>query len=63
MEYQKVRVRGHFDHSKELYIGPRTLLTPDEEVGSLVSSQSKSGNLVITPFHLTDRKQVVYLYF
>ena len=58
MEYQKVIVRGHFDHSKELYIGPRALLTPDDESGSLMSSQPKSGHLVITPFHLADRKQV-----
>lgn len=56
MEYRNVRVRGKFDHTKEMYLGPRQLLTQSDHMGSIMSSQPRSGNLVITPFHLTDRK-------
>ncbi|KAF6127549.1 SURF1 cytochrome c oxidase assembly factor [Phyllostomus discolor] len=31
LEYRPVRVRGHFDHSKELYLMPRTLVDPARE--------------------------------
>ncbi|KAM9326487.1 surfeit locus protein 1 [Gastrophryne carolinensis] len=56
LEYRPVKVRGHFDHSKELYLQPRTLLDPEKEArqaGQLVSS-TESGAHVITPFHCTD---------
>lgn len=59
MEFRKVKMRGRFDHSKELYIGPRQLLNVNNEAGSLMSSQPKSGNLVITPFFVTDRNMTI----
>ncbi|XP_072286803.1 surfeit locus protein 1 [Pyxicephalus adspersus] len=56
LEYCPVKVRGHFDHSKELYLLPRTLMDPDKEareVGQITSS-TESGAHVITPFYCTD---------
>lgn len=56
LEYRRVKVKGHFDHSKELYILPRTLVEPDREAreaGSL-SSSGENGSHVITPFYCTD---------
>ncbi|XP_013792123.1 surfeit locus protein 1-like [Limulus polyphemus] len=57
MEYQKVKVRGKFDHSQEIYITPRSLLKEGGEgdEGGLLSS-GQSGTLVITPLMLTDRE-------
>ncbi|KAJ8877842.1 hypothetical protein PR048_022301 [Dryococelus australis] len=59
MEYRPVRVRGQFDHSRELYMGPRSLIVDgDSQTGAGVFSQGSSGQtgyLVITPFHLADR--------
>ncbi|KAI5937944.1 Surfeit locus protein 1 [Manis javanica] len=53
LEYRPVKVRGHFDHSKELYMMPRTMVDPAREAGRL-SSSAESGAHVITPFHCTD---------
>lgn len=56
LEYRPVKVRGHFDHSKELYMMPRTMVDPEREAreaGRLASS-AQSGAYVITPFHCTD---------
>ncbi|XP_063239145.1 surfeit locus protein 1 isoform X2 [Bacillus rossius redtenbacheri] len=59
MEYRPVRVRGQFDHSKELYMGPRSLIVDgDSPAGGGVfsgSSGGQTGYLVITPFQLADR--------
>ncbi|GIX93502.1 surfeit locus protein 1 [Caerostris darwini] len=55
MEYQRVQVQGKFDHSKELYIGLRQLITENDEGGGLFSSRPQSGYLIITPFHVTDK--------
>ncbi|CAL1278704.1 unnamed protein product [Larinioides sclopetarius] len=56
MEYQRVHVRGKFDHTKELYIGPRQQITnKDEGGGGIISSRSQTGYLVITPFHVADK--------
>lgn len=60
MEYRKVRLRGKFDHSKEMYISPRSLLRPeqsDHKSGSVFSLPSNEtfGVWVITPFELKDR--------
>ncbi|KAF8773765.1 Surfeit locus protein 1 like protein [Argiope bruennichi] len=56
MEYRRVHVRGTFDHTKELYIGPRQQITnKDEGGGGIISSPTQIGYLVITPFHLTDK--------
>lgn len=60
MEYRPVHVRGEFLHDKELYLGPRTLITKGDAStkSQLMSSTSKKnqGYLVITPFKLADRK-------
>lgn len=59
LEYRRVRVRGHFDHSRELFIGPRSLLKGGDSTstGSLISQGSggQSGFYVVTPFKLADR--------
>ncbi|XP_007521575.1 surfeit locus protein 1 isoform X1 [Erinaceus europaeus] len=56
LEYRPVRVRGHFDHSKELYMMPRTMVDPAREAqeAGRLSSSAESGAYVITPFHCTD---------
>lgn len=56
LEYRPVKVRGRFDHSKELYIQPRSLVNPEREAreaGKLTSSADSGAN-VITPFYCTD---------
>ncbi|XP_041826766.1 surfeit locus protein 1 [Melanotaenia boesemani] len=56
LEYRRVKVRGHYDHSQELYIMPRSPVDPEKEAreaGSL-SSSGEIGANVITPFHCTD---------
>jgi surfeit locus 1 family protein len=55
-EYRKVRVQGRFDHSKEIVMQPRSLLTKEtENGGGLLSDQGKTGAWIITPFILSDR--------
>uniref|UniRef100_A0A8C6DXI8 SURF1-like protein n=1 Tax=Moschus moschiferus TaxID=68415 RepID=A0A8C6DXI8_MOSMO len=53
LEYRPVKVRGHFDHSKELYMMPRMMVDPAREAGRL-SSVAESGAYVVTPFHCTE---------
>lgn len=56
LEYRRVRVRGTYDHSQELYILPRSPVDPQKEAreaGTLASSGETGAN-VITPFHCTD---------
>ncbi|KAJ6651837.1 hypothetical protein lerEdw1_016433 [Lerista edwardsae] len=56
LEYRPVTVRGHFDHTKELYILPRSLVDPEKEArdaGRLMSNPESGAN-VITPFYCTD---------
>lgn len=60
LEYRRVRLRGTYDYSKELYIMPRGLITPDSDQGGggLISvGKSQSGAHVITPLQLTDRNE------
>ncbi|XP_047380670.1 surfeit locus protein 1 isoform X1 [Sciurus carolinensis] len=56
MEYRPVKVRGHFDHSRELYMMPRTMVDPAREAreAGRISSSTESGAYVVTPFHCTD---------
>lgn len=60
LEYRRVKVLGEFDHSKELYLGPRSCLTDggsDNNNGLFSASGStKSGYYVITPFKLSNRQ-------
>uniref|UniRef100_A0A3B5KMS2 SURF1-like protein n=1 Tax=Xiphophorus couchianus TaxID=32473 RepID=A0A3B5KMS2_9TELE len=56
LEYRRVKVHGHYDHSQELYIMPRSPVNPEKEAreaGSL-SSSGEIGANVITPFHCSD---------
>ncbi|XP_030853928.1 surfeit locus protein 1-like [Strongylocentrotus purpuratus] len=55
LEYKKVRVRGSFDHSREMYILPRSLLQADEggHSGSMMAG-GQTGVHVVTPFHCSD---------
>ncbi|XP_037080159.1 surfeit locus protein 1-like [Pollicipes pollicipes] len=57
LEYKPVRVRGSYDHSRELYIGPRSQIVQggDEELGrSGLLSTGRTGVQVVTPFQLAD---------
>ncbi|KAL8174627.1 UNVERIFIED_CONTAM: Surfeit locus protein 1 [Gekko kuhli] len=56
LEYKPVRVRGYFDHTKELYILPRSLVDVKKEAkaaGQLMSNPESGAN-VVTPFYCTD---------
>ncbi|XP_014247599.1 surfeit locus protein 1 [Cimex lectularius] len=63
LEYRKVIVTGTFDHSQEMYLGPRSCLVEGESKfnNKLVSSRSNNaaGYLVITPFILSDTKEKI----
>lgn len=62
MEYQTVVMRGHFLHGKEMHLGPRALIKPDESnvSGGLMSQRNaSSGYLIITPFKLENREETV----
>ncbi|TRY64006.1 hypothetical protein TCAL_00782 [Tigriopus californicus] len=60
LEYQRVKVRGRFDHTRPTFIGPRSLLTSDEtSAGGLISSNSTAGWHVIMPFQLSDRPETI----
>ena len=56
LEYRRVKVRGQYDHTKELYILPRSPVDPEKEAreaGRLTSSGDTGAN-VVTAFHCTD---------
>ncbi|CAB1332482.1 unnamed protein product [Coregonus sp. 'balchen'] len=56
LQYRRVKVRGRYDHSKEMYILPRSPVDPEKEareVGQL-SSSGETGANVVTPFYCTD---------
>ncbi|CAH8598162.1 unnamed protein product [Schistosoma turkestanicum] len=70
-EFTHISVRGHFDHSREVVIGPRTLIEdfiPSKGYGSewIMNSSNKvmqssmarpsaSGYFIVTPFFLEDK--------
>ncbi|RWS22668.1 surfeit locus protein 1-like protein, partial [Leptotrombidium deliense] len=55
--YRKVKVTGKFDHSNEVYIGPRNNLRSEEKSrgGGIISSArtAVNGFFVVTPFTLS----------
>lgn len=62
MEYQTVKVRGQFIHSKELYLGPRGLISQEGETrggGVFTQKNTTNGYLVITPFKLEGREETI----
>ena len=57
VEYQRVAFRGQFDHSREILLGPKSLI--DNRGGSLgggiISAKGdRVGYLVVTPFILSE---------
>jgi surfeit locus 1 family protein len=58
LEYCPVKVRGEFDHSKEMLLGPRSLLSRGDAStqGGIIAQGNQTGVLVITPFKLADKK-------
>ncbi|XP_068105103.1 surfeit locus protein 1 [Hyperolius riggenbachi] len=56
LEYRPVKIRGHFDHSREVLLQPRTLIDAKKEAqeSGSISSSTESGANVITPFYCTD---------
>ncbi|KAK0065641.1 surfeit locus protein 1 [Biomphalaria pfeifferi] len=58
MEYRKVKVRGTFDHSKELFIGPRSNLHAADTMGG-ENKAASMGVHVVTPFKLADRDETI----
>ncbi|KAH9496592.1 Surfeit locus protein 1 [Bulinus truncatus] len=58
MEYRKVKVRGTFDHSRELFIGPRSNLHAPNSLGGENKAASMGVN-VVTPFKLADRDETI----
>jgi surfeit locus 1 family protein len=68
MEYRKIILKGKFLHDKEVYIGPRSLISDGSgasndsgpKAGGFLSgglmTSSPSGYFVITPFKLANSK-------
>ncbi|KAK5852385.1 hypothetical protein PBY51_023856 [Eleginops maclovinus] len=56
LEYRRVKARGYYDHSQELYVLPRSPVDPEKEAreAGTLSSSGETGANVITPFHCTD---------
>ena len=58
MEYRRVFVKGRFDHSKEMYLGPKSRVAANEnQDGGLIGSSGNVGFFVITPLELSDSGQ------
>ncbi|BFZ20377.1 hypothetical protein BsWGS_23416 [Bradybaena similaris] len=57
MEYQRVVIRGTFDHARELFIGPRTCIRAKDL--SSGQTQNQPGLHVVTPFKLADRDETI----
>ena len=53
LQYRRVKLKGRFDHSKEIYLMPRTL-NEGHEGGAGFGRKPKSGAHIITPFELSD---------
>lgn len=56
LEYRRVRVRGRYDHSQELYILPRSRVDPEKEAreAGRLSSSGETGANIVTLFHCSD---------
>lgn len=63
LEYFPVHIRGQFQHDKEIYIGPRSLLVEGDAAtqSALISKgqTTNQGYLVVTPFQLSDRNETI----
>ena len=58
-EYRTVEVRGVFDHSKEMYIGPRSSGLTVEADAKTYGETSQAGYLVVTPLMLPDGNSIL----
>lgn len=58
MELRAVRVRGYFDYTNEVYLGPKSD-SPETGIGTRIAGQKVSGVHVITPFRLADRNLTI----
>ena len=56
LEYCNVKVRGTFDHDREIMLGPRSNLAAKQNTHTSFGANSNTGYHVITPFHLANRK-------
>lgn len=58
LEYRRVQLHGHFDHSRELYVWPRTPIaddSPQRQGGGVLGGKGpQPGAFVITPFHCVE---------
>ncbi|CAL8132536.1 unnamed protein product [Orchesella dallaii] len=66
LEYTKVQVKGEFDYSRQVLIGPRALVnvedrTPQRQVsrGVFSSGSNTYGYHIITPFKLEGRNEII----
>ncbi|CAL8081549.1 unnamed protein product [Orchesella dallaii] len=64
LEYRKVRVKGEFDYSKQMLIGPRPLVNIDAKTaeggrGVFSTSSGSNGYHIITPFKLEDSNEAI----
>ncbi|XP_065651599.1 surfeit locus protein 1 [Hydra vulgaris] len=60
MEYRRVIVRGKFDHTKEVFLGPRSKNVSNSfNNSSLISSRSESGYHIVTPFVLNTGERIL----
>ncbi|XP_055331625.1 calcium-activated potassium channel slo-1-like [Paramacrobiotus metropolitanus] len=58
LEYRRVKLRGKFHHSHEIYLVPRTPITSVPAGGGLISSPTHGGR-VITPFTISESNQTI----
>ena len=62
LEYRRIKVKGRFDHSNEMFLAPRSLVIKGtaDHGGGLISAGNRAaiGSWVVTPFELSDRKGV-----
>ncbi|KAM6985900.1 surfeit locus protein 1 [Aplochiton taeniatus] len=56
LEFRRVKTRGRYDHSKEMYILPRSPVDPEKEAreAGQLSSSGETGANIVTPFYCTD---------
>jgi len=61
MEYKPVFVEGHFDHTKEILLGPRTRndKTQRHKPGLIAHGQSEVGYHIVTPFILDNGDRIL----
>jgi len=60
MEYRRVFVKGRFDHSKEMYLGPKSRVAANEnQDGGLIGSSGNVGFFVITPLEISGSGQKI----